>query len=151
MAPTSEGSHHLLLLYMRQPCTQAPPCTQTPPHFCRESLGTRLYTDASSRQGRLHGTLPTTIEPEIFACGMGAWILSKNKTIFFERLRTIQIVSLHIQNFLCTRKHCIMNTYSALVVRLRSGVLPTITILREEEFPFVLRSLWRSKYRIINE
>ena len=32
-------------------------------------------------------------------------------------------------------------TYSVLVVRLRSGVLPTITILREVEFAFALRSL----------
>ena len=63
----------------RWPRTQAPLRTQIPLRFCRESLGTRLYTDASSRQGRLHGTLPTTIEPGIFACGMGAWILSKTK------------------------------------------------------------------------
>ena len=38
----------------------------------------RLYADAGSRQGRLHGTLPTTIEPEIFACAVGGHFQAKH-------------------------------------------------------------------------
>lgn len=135
VGPMSEGSHHLLLLYMQ--VASYPGFSSYPdssPFLSGEPWHETIYR-CKFKTRKTTWNIAYNYRAWNICMWYGYMDTKQNIKIFkpfsLKDLCTVQTVSLHIQNFLCTCEHCTMNTYSALVVRLRSGVLPTIAILRE--------------------